>query len=121
VVSKTSKTSILQKEWSQRIPEKIRENCPATWTHESIIEWKEEKYICWGPISLINHACDALPSLQTDPDKYDTVTEVLGTILKGKRGWKVEEGEEVTIKYADEFSECACNSCKETGNKMSDF
>jgi hypothetical protein len=78
-----------------------------------MIESEGEKFVCFGPISLLNHSCGSLVSLQTHPDPDAPSKAIVQNHLTAKQTWTIEKGDEVTIRYASTFDNCFCDSCKE--------
>jgi hypothetical protein len=115
-VSKSSQLLDALFGWSQKVPPQVLDKCPPEFvnSHNSQIDSGEGKYVCFGPISLLNHSCNSPLSLKMDPDNESVSNRVLGiAILKAKREWSIQPGDEITLKYSEDFTDCSCSDCKD--------
>ena len=71
-------------------------------------------YVCFGPVSLLNHSCTSKATLAAQPDNERAKKKVLDIILEVEEGekWQIKVGEEAAIRYCDSFQDCLGESCK---------
>jgi hypothetical protein len=120
VICKIADTSVMIEKlygWSEEIPREIlrsSDDKQEVQLHYSVIASEGKLYVCYGPLSLINHSCTSKATIITEPDNNCAKKKVLETILEVEEGeeWEINVGEEITIRYGDSFDGCLCEFCK---------
>ena len=119
VIAKATDTGSLRKElygWFEEVPTEVMRSSDDRQEMESyysVISWEDKLYVCFGPISLLNHSCSSKATLMMEPDNPLAKKKVLETIVELEEGeeWGIKVGEEVTIRYAESFDDCVCDAC----------
>jgi hypothetical protein len=79
-----------------------------------------QQHILFGPLSLVNHACDAPFGFHILPDTVskDILPAALkwhkSVALKATKAFTLETGQEIVANYGDayKFTNCWCESCR---------
>jgi hypothetical protein len=86
----------------------------------SLFSNNTKQHILFGPLSLVNHACNAPFGFYVLPDTLskDVLPGALkwhkSVALRAKKAFTLETGQEIVANYGDEykFTNCWCESCR---------
>jgi hypothetical protein len=98
--------------------EKLHDNL-----HPSLYEFREKRYILGGPLSCVNHACNApvgfsppctLPREGFETPPFTAHLLTLRNLTDNASSARVfSKGDEILVCYQDDYPDCLCNACKE--------